>query len=108
MIRKSEIFGILVIIAALIAVTYINYLNSLKRQRDFTRLLDMGNITQALEKYKADYDTYPKSNEDGKIIACFDENTDVVREKGVLITSPSGKWLRVNLVACEWGEDPIE
>jgi len=108
-IKKNEIFGILLILLIIIFVSYLNYLNSLRRQRDFIRLLDMGNTAIALEKYKIDYDTYPKSTDDGKIIACFDENTDVLKDRyGRVVISSKGKWLRINLVPCEWGLDPLE
>jgi hypothetical protein len=108
-IKRQEIFGIFLILLMIFFVSYLNYLNSLKRQRDFIRLLDMGNTASAIEKYKADYDSYPKSTGDGRIIACIGEDTDVLKDKfGQLVTSSSGKWLRMNLIPCEWGRDPLE
>src|SRR3990170_3320436 len=105
--KKSEIAGIILIILIIFAISYLNYLNSLRRQRDFIRLIDMGNVVLALENYKKDYGFYPKSTSDGRIIACFDENTDVAKDQnGILLVSPSGKWLRINLAPCEWGSDP--
>lgn len=66
---KSEIRGILIIFAFLIAISIPNFIVSLRRARDAQRKADIGSIQDALFRYQADFGTFPISI-NGKIAAC--------------------------------------
>lgn len=106
--NKKESIWILVIFLFLLTASYIGYTDAKKRERDITRLLDFGNTAKAIEAFKRDFDTYPLSTENGELIACIGEDTDYIRDDlGRFVVSKAGKPLRSNLIACEWGKDPL-
>lgn len=81
----------------LLTVISLNLRVSLRRGRDNLRKNDAGAIQHALDSYLSKYKVFPES-EDGRIVACFGDDTyyDEKKER------------YVNLVACKWGEDGFE
>jgi len=106
--NKKETVWIAVIFIFLLIASYIGYSDAKKRERDITRRLDFGNTVTAIEAYKRDFDSYPLSDDGGRLIACIGEGTDYLRDKnGNFVVSKTGKQIRADLVACEWGKDPL-
>lgn len=66
---KSEIKALVIIFGLLLTVSTPNFIVSLRRARDAQRKADIGSIYDALNKYQADFGTFPLSV-DGKIAAC--------------------------------------
>ena len=96
---KPEIKSLIVIFAILIAISVPNFVMSLRRARDQVRKDDMGSLEKALGEYFADFQTFPLSTPDGRIMACKDPGEIASVDK-------MGK-LVVNFVPCEWGKDAI-
>ena len=106
--NKKESVWIIVIFLFLLLASYVGYTDAKKRERDITRRLDFGNTVKAIEAYKRDYNTYPLSDDDGRLMACIGEDTDYLRDStGNFIVSSTGKRIRSNLEACVWGKDPL-
>ena len=106
--NKRETVWITVIFIFLLLASYVGYTDAKKRERDITRLLDFGNTVTAIEAYKRDFDSYPLSDDDGRLIACIGEDTDYLRDKnGNFVVSAAGKPIRTDLIPCEWGKDPL-
>lgn len=96
---KEELVAVVVIFLILGGISTPNFISSLMRGRDQNRKDDMGNITKFLSTYQGDFNSYPLSTEDGKIVACKrPEDTVEVDKKGNLI---------VDLIPCVWGKDKI-
>jgi hypothetical protein len=91
--KKKEIIGIFVILLAIGLACFSNFIVSLRRARDAQRKNDIGAIADALNKYNDDFEQFPLSSEDGKIIACKDGSASL---KAFL--SPR---------VCEWGKDGL-
>ena len=107
--KKQEIVGIGLILIAIVVITYINILISLRNERDLRRNLDVSAIAKGVGLYKADYGFYPASY-DGKILACAGEDTQIVKDeygKFVYFNGSANKPLLENLVVCKWGEDAL-
>ncbi len=96
---RSEIIGVFIIFLVLVGVSIPNFITSLTRSRDQARKDDLGSIVNTLDNYYLDFGEFPKSSEDGKIIAC--------KKPGDVVRVDSKKRLIVNLIPCEWGKDPI-
>jgi hypothetical protein len=90
---KKEIIGIFIILLAIGLACFSNFIVSLRRARDAQRKSDLGSITEALNKYNEDFEGFPLSSADGKIIACKDGSASL---KAFL-----------NPRVCEWGKDGI-
>lgn len=96
---KSEIISIFIIFLILIAISFPNFILSLRRARDQVRKDDMGALEKSLGEYFADFRSFPPSSPDGRIMACKNPGDTVeIDKKGNLI---------VNFVPCEWGHDGI-
>lgn len=106
--NKKESVWIIVVFIFLLLASYVGYTDAKKRERDTTRLLDFGNTVKAIEAYKRDFDSYPLSDNDGRLVACIGEDTDYLRDNyGNFVASAAGKRIRTNLKPCEWGKDPL-
>lgn len=96
---KQEIFGLSIIFLVLLVISIPNFALSIKRARDNTRKADLGSMVYALEEYQKDFQTFPLSSADGKVVACLAPGEKVqMDEKGRL---------KVNLSPCEWGWDGL-
>lgn len=96
---KEELVALLVIFLILIGVSWPNFSLSLRRSRDQIRRDDIGNVQGAIDAYYADYGIFPFSSDDGKIIACKDEN-----DNGEIKYDINGN-VQIDMVPCDWGQD---
>jgi len=94
---KSEVISLIIIFTVLIVVSIPNFIISLRRARDQVRRDDMGVMVYALGDYLSDYETFPKSSSDGRIVNCLRPGEKPVKNK-------VGMWV-VNPIPCEWGVD---
>ena len=107
-IRKSDFWGILIILILIVLVTLFNFQISKKNERDKIRNLDVTNIAKGLEKYRVDYGYYPKSDSEGKIIACKGDETVIQKVNGKPVYRTGAKKpILLNLIPCNWGEDSL-
>lgn len=67
---RQEIFVTLFIFTALIAISYPNFILSLRRSRDQIRRDDLGSVQKMLDSYYAKYKKFPASDNEGRIVAC--------------------------------------
>ncbi|MFC1710220.1 hypothetical protein ACFL0F_01070 [Patescibacteria group bacterium] len=107
--KRQEILGVAVILFAITLITYINILISLRNERDLIRNLDVSAIAKGVVMYNSDYGFYPTSK-DGKILACADENTSVLKDENkqpVYFSKSAKKPMLKNLIVCEWGQDAL-
>jgi type II secretory pathway pseudopilin PulG len=96
---KEEFIAVFVIFSVLIGVSVPNFVSSLRRARNQTRKDDMGMISKVVDKYKADFGSYPLSTDDGRFLACLKPGSKVeVGKDGRLIA---------DLIPCEWGKDSL-
>lgn len=96
---RQEILGLGVIFLVLIAISAPNFVLSLRRARDQVRRDDLGAIQNGLEGYSGDFHSFPTASFDGRIMDCAKPGSSVTMDKkGQLI---------VDLVACNWGVDPL-
>ncbi len=105
----KDILRLFLIFFIVFLVSVFGFSESLKRERDLRRSEDIGNIARALEDYRRVFGYYPDSSEDGRIIACADDNTKVLRDKTGMSVKESGA-LRdkiVDMVPCDWGKDSL-
>ena len=65
-----ELLVVMALIGILAVVGLANYNTSLMRGRDAKRKQDIKSVSQALELYWADYETYPASDGNGSIAPC--------------------------------------
>lgn len=104
---KSEIRGVATILIVVITVTLFNLSIAVRRARDVQRRGDLGAISDALDKFYADYGFFPPS-EGGKIKFCKASNFDAilsqVNEKLFFDRELFFQGLRL----CEWGVDPFD
>ena len=96
---KKEFIALVIVILALIGVSTPNFAASIKRARDQVRRDDMGTLQKALSVYFEDFNSFPKSTPDGKIIACKNPGSPVTVDN-------KGRFL-IDLIPCEWGKDSI-
>jgi len=107
-ITKKEAFGILLILVFIFFITFLNFLVSKRNERDNIRNLDITNIARGLEKYRVDYGYYPKSDSEGKIIACKGNETSVQKVNGKAVYKTGAKKpVLLNLISCNWGKDSL-
>ncbi len=92
---RKELFGVILILGAIVLASLNNFKVSLRRARDVQRKSDIRAVSDALERYSGDFGAFPLS-EDGKIVACRGPETKI-DEKGRI----SG------LTFCEWGKDAL-
>ena len=85
----------MVILLALVIVSYPNFQISLRRARDAQRKNDIGILANGLAKFADDFGSYPLSSPDGKILACNP------------LISQVGKQVKVDFDPCEWGKDAL-
>ncbi len=106
---KKDIWRLFLIFLAVFLASFWGFQESLKRERDVGRSKDIGNIARALEAYRAVFGYYPDSSEDGRIIACADANTKVLRDKsGFGIREPGAVRDKIiNMIPCDWGKDGL-
>lgn len=95
---QHELKAILMIFASLLVLYLINISISLRKGRDVTRKDDISYVQKALDKYYQKHKVYPLSNEDGKILGCFND--------APLFDIKTGH--AINAVACEWGVSSFE
>lgn len=93
---KKELIGLAVVFVILIAISFPNFVISLRRAKDQVRRDDIGSIDGALGEYFNDFGIYPASTTDGRILACKNPNETVTKDK-------FGHDV-VNLIPCEWGK----
>ena len=92
---KNEVKAISIIFIFLILISAPNFIVSLRRARDAQRKADIGSLQDALNRYQADFGTFPLAI-DGKIAAC--EPVSYLEVSGIKtpVFSP-----------CEWGKTAL-
>lgn len=96
---KSETISLIVIFAVLIIVSIPNFAASLRRARDQNRRDDLGAMETYLGQYFSDFDAFPASSLDGKVMDCLKPGDAPYKDE-------KGFWV-VNPIACEWGKDSL-
>ncbi len=94
---KKETIMILAIFITLFIMAYPNFLLSIKRSRDLTRKDSLGEVTKYVFQFQSKYKEFPKSTEDGRIVACLPEGIEVIDKDG-------DNKIDVELLPCEWGD----
>lgn len=93
MFTKGESRAVIVILLIIGVATFFNLRISLRKARDAQRKADIRSLYDALNQYEADFGYFPKSSQDGKILACAPVEGD---RDGDPIFSP-----------CEWYKDSL-
>lgn len=93
--KELKIVGSILLIIAFIS--FFNFRISIRRARDNQRKNDLGVLQSSLEKYNRIVGIFPLSTEDGKIMACKDDDTYFDKKLKI--------W--VNVKACNWGNDVL-
>ncbi len=103
---KQETITVSLIFLVVFTVTFLNMQTSLRRARDAQRKGDLGDISNALEKFRNELGFFPLA-ENGKIKMCkasnFNEILEKVKSKEVFDTELFYQGLR----GCEWGKDGL-
>jgi len=105
---KKDFWKLFFLFFLVFMASALGFNESAKRERDVRRNEDISNIAKAIEAYKQAFGYYPESK-DGKIVACANPNTKVLRDKngfGIREKGASRDKL-VGLAPCEWGQDPL-
>ncbi len=104
---KEEIAITSLIILVVGMVSFFNFQDALLRARDETRRGDIGELSEALNKFHADFGYFPPS-EDGKIVYCINDNFETILQE--LNNDPmfDKHKLFEGLRPCEWGEDQFD
>jgi len=92
---KTELKAILVIFGFLVVISAPNFVVSLRRARDAQRKADIGSLYEALNKYQADFGTFPLAL-DGKVAACAPVKISKSFPRDTVIFS-----------VCNWGKDSL-
>ena len=105
---KNELIGVTAILAIVVLLSLYNFRIALRRSRDAQRRSDLGQISNALEKYQTDFGFFPLNTENGEIKACRPEDFDeLVKELASKREFDTGKYLNA-LAPCAWGRDPLK
>lgn len=96
---KSETISLVIIFTILIVVSIPNFAASLRRARDQNRRDDLGAMEASLGGYFGDFDAFPLSSSDGKIMDCLKPGDAPYKDA-------KGFWV-VNPISCEWGKDSL-
>ncbi len=109
--NKKEIVGIVTILLFIFSLSYLNFLNSLRRSRDIQRRDDLTALAQGLEKFYDDDDfgIYPPASSDNKIVACIPEGTSYEQIKEVVGNRPKENKKKIFplLTGCAWGDSSL-
>lgn len=107
--NKKESIGIVLVLLFIFTLSTYNYFLSLRRARDVQRRDDLTALSEALERYFNDFDRYPLSTPDGRIIACLPEGWTFEDMKKVLGGRPilNRDKMFAKMVPCEWGKDAL-
>jgi type II secretory pathway pseudopilin PulG len=94
---KQEFTFVTALLLVLCGAILINLQVSYRKSRDLRRKDDVRAVTDALVAFQTEYSYFPMSTEDGRIVACLeDEENPPLDAEGNIIFS-----------ACEWGNDSI-
>ena len=105
---KRESIGVTIILAIVVLLSLYNFRIALRRSRDSQRRSDLGQISNALEKYHTDFGFLPLNSENGEIKACRPDGFDeLVKELAGKRDFDREKYLNA-LAPCIWGRDPLE
>lgn len=105
---KQNLKVIGVILLFTLAANLWGFWTSTKRQRDIWRVLDIGKLESGLKNYFSDYGNYPLATDDGRLIACRNDNTGLKISHDEYLVLPGYKKPQLEgLVACEWGKDGL-
>jgi len=109
--NKKEILGVVVILLFVVGLSYINFLNSLRRSRDLQRRDDLTALAQGLERFYNDEDfgIYPPASPDNKIVACIPDGTSYEDIKEVVGNRPKENKIKIFplLTGCPWGDSSL-
>ena len=109
--NKKEILGIALILLFVVGLSYLNFLNSLRRSRDLQRRDDLTALAQGLERFYNDEDfgLYPPASADNKIVACIPEGTTYEEIKEIVGGRPKLNKLKIfpRLTGCPWGDSSL-
>ena len=109
--NKKEILGIALILLFVVGLSYLNFLNSLRRSRDLQRRDDLTALAQGLERFYNDDDfgVYPPASADNKITACIPEGTTYEQIKEIVGGRPEVNKLKIfpRLTGCPWGDSSL-
>jgi hypothetical protein len=94
---KRELLGIALIFGFIFLISFSNFKISLRKARDFQRKNDLRTIYNGLSAYQKDWNVFPLSSSDGKIVACKGSDTYKDEEGQVF-----------NLYPCQWGKDALK
>lgn len=100
---SKEVWVTLVTLASIVTLSLYNFGLALRRARDAQRIADINAVSNALNKFLADFGFFPYA-EDGKIVACKSDNFDelVVEVKQADKLKPDA-YLTL-LKPCDWGK----
>ncbi len=103
---RHEALAVTVIIFFTVSITLYNLNISVRRARDAQRRADIGDLTNALIRYRDDFGFFPPSAND-KIVACKGENFEAGLEEIKKDAEFNKEKFFGILVSCEWGEDAL-
>lgn len=104
--KKSELIGVLAIFAIVFFVTYLNMQTALRRSRDAQRRSDLGEISDALNKFQSEFGYFPLA-ENGKIKMCKGERFVEVMQELKELEEFDRDLFYQGLKGCEWGFDSL-
>ena len=105
---KRESIGVSIILAIVVLLSLYNFRIALRRSRDSQRRSDLGQISNALDKYHEDFGFFPLNSENGEIKACRPEGFDeLVKELADKREFDTSKYLNA-LAPCIWGRNSLE
>jgi len=106
---KKEITGFVLILLFIFGFSAYNFTLSLRRARDVQRRDDLTALVDALERYFNDFDRYPASTSDGKLIACLPKGWTFEDMKKILGGRPVQNRAKMfaQMAPCEWGTSSL-
>jgi len=104
---KSELLSIFIALFFIFSITSFNMVKAQRRARDAQRKVDLGIISNALNEFQSDYGFFPKSTDDGRIIACKNSKFPEIKEKLSAAGELDFDILYEGLEACTWGVQPF-
>lgn len=107
--NKKELAGIILILLFIFGFSAYNFALSLRRARDVQRRNDLTALADALEVYFNDFDRYPISSSDSKIVACLPQGWTFEDMKKILGGQPVQNRAKMfaQMAPCEWGASSL-
>ncbi|MEK7182974.1 MAG: type II secretion system protein [Patescibacteria group bacterium] len=96
---RSEVLGVIAILAAIGGLALFNFQSARVKARDEQRKANARAIVNALEQYHKDVGNFPLSSNDGKLMACKGVGGDLPA-----LSAQAGQ---AGVIPCEWGVDKL-